>query len=316
MQSSKIPPILLCFSRNRRDARAQRSAVGVAAQRIWIEDYSKRVRPLIELTKKGAHFHWNEKCQAAFNELKQLVMRAPILRPINYKDPRKIILQVDSSSIAAGFMLGQEGDNGRFHPSRYGLRPMNERESRYSQAKLELYGLFIALKSWRVYLSGIPFTVYMDAKYVKGMLKNFDPLPSAAENRWKAAILLFDFDIGHKPAAQMKAVDALSRRTPTAEELKALAEEEEEDKNGLGWPDNAGLLIQELSAIETDLVGCRVPAPLHNLNFAARVDPEDRVKEIHRFLTEGHIPSFDTARERYQFLKKTERFSIINGRMH
>ncbi|KAI5895578.1 uncharacterized protein SCHCODRAFT_02473303, partial [Schizophyllum commune H4-8] len=89
----------------------------------------------------------------------------------------------------------------------------NEREARYSQAKLELYGLFRTLNAVKLWIVGLPtFTVEVDARYIKGMINNPDVHPNAAMNRWVAAILTFDFDIIHVPAAKHGAADGLSRR--------------------------------------------------------------------------------------------------------
>ncbi|KAJ3990719.1 hypothetical protein F5050DRAFT_1582526, partial [Lentinula boryana] len=76
----------------------------------------------------------------------------------------------------------------------------NERESRYSQAKIELYGLFRAFHAMKLYLIGVQkLIVEMDASYVKGMINNPDMHPNAAMNRWIAAIQLFDFELKHVP---------------------------------------------------------------------------------------------------------------------
>ena len=76
---------------------------------------------------------------------------------------------------------------------------MNEREARYSQPKLELYGLFRALRAFRLYLVGAKkLEIEVDAKYIKGMLKEPDLMPNATINRWIQGILLFDFDLIHK----------------------------------------------------------------------------------------------------------------------
>jgi hypothetical protein len=48
--------------------------------------------------------------------------------PIDYKSENPVILSVDSSSVAAGFILSQIDDNGKCRPARYGLLPMSERE--------------------------------------------------------------------------------------------------------------------------------------------------------------------------------------------
>ena len=72
----------------------------------------------------------------------------------------------------------------------------NERESRYSQAKLEPYGLFCALKAIKVWIIGIEnFTVEVDAQYIKGMLNNPDIQPNASMNCWLAGIQTFDFKL-------------------------------------------------------------------------------------------------------------------------
>ncbi|KAJ8580938.1 hypothetical protein M405DRAFT_752561 [Rhizopogon salebrosus TDB-379] len=79
--------------------------------------------------------------------LKQAVIQSPAIRPIDYKSSNPVILAVDSSYIACGWILLQLDDNLQRRPSRFGSITWNERESRYSQAKIELYGLFRALRA-------------------------------------------------------------------------------------------------------------------------------------------------------------------------
>jgi hypothetical protein len=87
-----------------------------------------------------------------------------------------------------------------------------ECESQYSQAKLKLYGLFRALRAYRIYIIGVKnLIVEVDAKYLKGMLNNFDIQPNATINRWIAGIQLFDFKLVHVPAIHHTAADGLSR---------------------------------------------------------------------------------------------------------
>lgn len=60
---------------------------------------------------------------------------------------------------------------------------MNEREVRYSQPKLKLYGLFRALHAYHLYIIGIKqLVVEVNAKYIKGMLNNPDLQPNATIN--------------------------------------------------------------------------------------------------------------------------------------
>ncbi|KDQ13320.1 hypothetical protein BOTBODRAFT_97608, partial [Botryobasidium botryosum FD-172 SS1] len=91
--------------------------------------------------------------------------------------------------------------------------------SRYSQPKLELYGLFRALRDVRVFIIGLTkLTVEVDAKFIKGMLNNPDIQPNATINRWIAGILLFDFTLVHVPAERHTGADGLSRRPRAPED--------------------------------------------------------------------------------------------------
>ncbi|KAG1807684.1 uncharacterized protein BJ212DRAFT_1209646, partial [Suillus subaureus] len=91
--------------------------------------------------------------------------------------------------------------------------------SRYSQVKLELYGLFHTLRAVCVFIFGITnLTVTMvevDVKYIKGMINNPDLQPNATINQWIAGILLFPVTLIHMPTSKHTGADSLSRRPPT-----------------------------------------------------------------------------------------------------
>lgn len=188
---------------------------------MWIKDYSKIARPLQDLVKKDVPFDFNDECRQAMDILKQAVANAPCLRPIDYKSERTVIFSVDSSVIAVGYILSQLGEDGRRYPSRYGSITWNPVESRYSQAKLELYGLYRALRAARLHIFGVQdLEVEVDAKYIKGMLNKPDIQPNASINRWIAGILLFNPRIVHVPADKHTGADGLSRRHEYPGDLK------------------------------------------------------------------------------------------------
>ncbi|OBZ73962.1 hypothetical protein A0H81_05907 [Grifola frondosa] len=84
--------------------------------------------------------------------------------------------------------------------NRFSSITLNDRESRFSQPKLEIYGLFRALRALRLYLIGVRnLVIEVDARYIKGMLQNPDIAPSASINRWIVAILTFHFTLVHVP---------------------------------------------------------------------------------------------------------------------
>ena len=51
--------------------------------RRFIKDFSKLSKPLCELLGKDAKFVWNERCQKSFEQLKQFLRTAPIVRALN-----------------------------------------------------------------------------------------------------------------------------------------------------------------------------------------------------------------------------------------
>src|ERR1700761_615296 len=198
--------------------------------RIFIKDYSKRAYPLNSLTKKTVEFTWAAPQIESMRDLKQAATTAPALKSIDYKSGRKVILAIDSSPIGMGYVLFQEDEQGKRHPARYGSVTWKDAETRYSQAKLELYGLMRALRDVRPFIFGVTnLTVEVDAAYIKGMLNNPDETPNATLNRWIAYIQLFTFTLVHVPAENHKGPDGLSRRFPTADEQAREEDDIEEE---------------------------------------------------------------------------------------
>jgi transposase InsO family protein len=265
--------------------------------RIWIKNYSELARPITELWRKSEEFEWTERRQEAFNTLKKIVTSAPALNPIDYTSDRAVVLSVDTSLHAVGMILSQLDEQGRKRPARYGSIPMNERESRYSQPKLELYGLFRALRAYRIFLIGVKnLHVEVDAKYIKGMLNEPDLQPNAAINRWIQGILLFDFTLIHVPAAKHVGPDALSRRPLGDGEI---VEDENDD-----WLDEIALF--------TTVVDEEVP-PVSILSTVSRED--QGLFNIFHFLNTLEAPNYSTPQEQKRFIKRATQFYVKSGLM-
>ena len=207
-----------------------RSFLGVAGiARRWIKGYAMIARPLTALTRKDIVFAWSAEAQEAMNLLKHRITTAPVLRTIDYHKAKIIspplhevlldglvIVAVDSSVHGSGWILLQVCE-GNKHPTLFGSCTFNEVEGRYSQPKLELYGVFRALKELRHRVWGIFFRLDVDAKFLKQMIKSPD-LPNAPMTRWISYIQLFDFAVHHIPATQHQGPDGLSRRIPASDD--------------------------------------------------------------------------------------------------
>jgi RNase H-like domain found in reverse transcriptase len=136
------------------------------------------------------------------DNLKQALLTFAALWPINYKSDAPVILSINTSHIAIGFILLQcDLDNVklRYHECFRSIM-LNKWESQFSQPKLELYGLYWSLRAQELYLIGIwNLIVEVDAKFIKGMLAHPDIAPSASINWWILFILMFYFTLVHIP---------------------------------------------------------------------------------------------------------------------
>jgi len=140
-----------------------RSFLGMAGvSRKWIRGFSLITKLLTLLTKIAVQgqFFFSKEAEAAQNELKRLVSTAPVLIKLDYdaakllthldQSPRPsnhglVIVTVDSCQNGTGWILYQMVEKDK-HLVIFGSCTFNDTESRYSQAKLELYGVFHAVK--------------------------------------------------------------------------------------------------------------------------------------------------------------------------
>ena len=194
------------------DVRAFLGTMGVC--RLFIKNFAHRAHNLVKLTRKDVPWEFGKEQLDAMQDLKDALLSSPALKPIDYDSDASVILSVDTSSIAVGFILAQcDPKNTKFrYVARFGSLTLNDRECRYSQPKLELYGLYRALRALKMHLLGVRnLIVEVDAKYIKGMLANPDIAPSASINRWILGILMFHFTLVHVPGTH-HGPDGLSRR--------------------------------------------------------------------------------------------------------
>jgi len=223
------------------------------------------------------------------------------MRSIDYTSSNPVYLSIDSSFIAVGIILSQIDDNGKRCPARYGSLPMGDAESRYSQPKLELYGLFRALQHYRLHIIGVQnLHVEVDAKYIKGMLNEPDLQPNATINRWIQGILLFDFTLHHVPATSFKGPDGLSQRS--------LASDEEIIPEDDSWLDDIALFSSITKFSTLPYNSDKLPSI-----FLSAADQEQTLTDIYKFLTTLEAPSFESTAKHRKFVKRTTRFFCTKG---
>ncbi|KAF8750875.1 hypothetical protein RHS01_08951 [Rhizoctonia solani] len=118
--------------------------------RRFIPNFSLVARPLHNLTKKETPWSWGSLEEAAFQELKSLVTRSPVLIHSNPSLP--YYLETDASGVAMGAILSQRGEDNRLHPVAYMSRSFSGAEANYDTHDKELLAIIKALEEWRIFL--------------------------------------------------------------------------------------------------------------------------------------------------------------------
>ena len=117
--------------------------------RKFIRGAAEKSLPLTELTKKDQKWEWEDKHQRAFDELKEELLRAPLL---GYFDPTKrLIIKTNVSNHTTAVMIFQKNEGG-LQPLGFMSKKMTSAEQNYTITKKEMLAIIQAVKEWRKYL--------------------------------------------------------------------------------------------------------------------------------------------------------------------
>jgi hypothetical protein len=183
--------------------------------RYFIPHYSTIARPLIHLTKKATPFHWEEPQIKAFETLKTLMCKKPILQQPDYAKP--FFLSTDASAYSVGAVLSQEGElnpqtkKPTQHPIAYYSATFSPTERNYDIYEQELLAVLKSLEHWRPHLASteIPVTVLTDHANL-----TFWKNPRKVNRRvahWFVTLQDYNLVIKHVPGKLHATPDMLSR---------------------------------------------------------------------------------------------------------
>ena len=116
--------------------------------RRFINNFSKLSKPLCELLAKDAKFVWDERCQRSFEQLKQFLTIAPIVRAPNWKLPFEVMCDANDFAIRA--MLRQR-ENGKLYVIYYASKTLNEAQRNYTTIEKELLVVVFSLDKFCAY---------------------------------------------------------------------------------------------------------------------------------------------------------------------
>ena len=184
-----------------------RGIIGLGSYyRRFVKDFSKLVHPLTELTKKDKPFKWTDKCEEAFQKLKEILTGAEVM---GYpKNDCPFVLDTDACDISLGAVVSQIQD-GRERVIGYASRTLSSTERNYCVTDKELLAVVNSVQYYRHYLLGRQFLVRTDHQALKWLFSLKEPKQRIS--RWIETLSVFNFIIEYHPGVKHGNADAMSR---------------------------------------------------------------------------------------------------------
>lgn len=196
--------------------------------RRFIENYAKKARALEELIgMNNVRLIWTDKCNKAFSDLKEALMKTPVLR---FPDITKtFILDTDASFDTIGAVLAQRDENGKERVIAYGSHAMNNHERGYCITRKELLAIYYFCNHFKHYLYGKRFELRTDHKAITFMLNTTKPVTPQFQT-WINYLSGLDMDLQFRQGSRHTNADMLSR--PNCGTCTQCQTEHEEPKTG------------------------------------------------------------------------------------
>lgn len=171
----------------------------------FLPKLSEVAQPLRELTMKNASFTWSTQHDKAFSEVKQLVVKHPVLR--YYDINEEVTVQTDASDRGLGATLLQNGQ-----PVAFASRSLSEIETRYAQIEKECLAVVFGCERFSQYISRREkVTVETDHKPLQSIFKKSILAAPCRLQRMLLRLQRFNLEVIYKPGSQMYVADHLSR---------------------------------------------------------------------------------------------------------
>ncbi|KAK2456610.1 hypothetical protein QL285_003960 [Trifolium repens] len=153
--------------------------------------------PLLRLNKDDP-FKWNEEHQKAFDDIKEYLIKPPVLMPPSRNKAMKLYIAASDKTI--GSMLAQEDDNGIENAVYYLSRVLNDAKTRYTAIEKLCLCLYFSCTKLKHYIKHVDIYVYSHFDVIKHMLTK--PILHSRIGKW--ALALTEYSLTYKPLKAVK----------------------------------------------------------------------------------------------------------------
>lgn len=186
-----------------------RSLLGLASfYRRYVRNFAAITSPLTDTLKNSMpnKITWGEEQQKAFEDIKQVLMSAPVLSLPDFSLP--FVVATDASDTGLGAILYNEGDGEKL-PIVYLSRKLLPREQNYGVVEKECLAVIWAVQKLNEYLMGREFIIETD--HAPLLFLNRTKTENGRLMRWALLLSQYRFTIRSIPGRDNHGPDFLSR---------------------------------------------------------------------------------------------------------
>ncbi|CAH8585986.1 unnamed protein product [Schistosoma intercalatum] len=168
--------------------------------------------PLNNLLVKNVKWSLSATCQAAFDEVKKVLVSDLLLT--HYDPSLPIVLASDASNYGIGAVISHIMPDGSEKAISHAARSLTSAERNYSQIEKEALSIIFAVKKFQKMIFGRQFTLLTDHKLLLAIFGSKKGIPVYTANRlqrWLTTLLGYDFKIKYQSTTAFGQADALSR---------------------------------------------------------------------------------------------------------
>ncbi|GFR94327.1 transposon Ty3-I Gag-Pol polyprotein [Elysia marginata] len=170
----------------------------------FIPNLSQEDQPLRQLLKAENIFQWEDQQKKAFDKLKDLCVKAPVLQYFDVNKPVEV--HCDASCTGLGAVLVQDNK-----PVAYSSRSLTDTETKYAQIEKEMLAIVHACKKFHCFIFGKEVTVFTDHKPLEQIFKKQLLAAPMRLQRMLLTLQWYDITVTYRKGKDMQVPDTLSR---------------------------------------------------------------------------------------------------------